>query len=275
MNLADQEGMNEKIHQGNDRKVILEHLGKWVYLIIDFSEPNDDQQKIELQVQNADNDENPEEQLKSIRAIRHLLSIIGIESNKSYHNDVLNSGALPILIRCLSRHYNHDLQFEAAWALTNLACGNTQQTSQIVEAGAIPSLLRLLKSPSLKVAEQSIWTFGNIICDGPDLRDCAIKSGIIPALLSLIRPNTPWTILKTTTWVLACLCAHRNWPNQITVDMASEILPAFRILVHHKDEQVSIEAAQGLCNLTFSGPDMIQLLIQSRTIPILVALLTL
>jgi hypothetical protein len=225
---------------------------------------------VKLQVQNADNDENPKEQLKSIQAIRHLLCI----NNKPYHEDVLNSGVLPILIRCLSRHDNHDLQFEATWTLTNLACGNTQETRRIVDAGVIPCLLRLLKSPSLKVAEQSIWTFGNIICDGPDLRDCAIKSGIVPALLHLIRPDAPWPILRMVTWVLSSLCAHKKNSTQISVSTASEILPAFRILVHHKDEQISVEAANGLRHLTWSGPEMIQLLIDSRTIPILVKVLS-
>jgi hypothetical protein len=53
------------------------------------------------------------------------------------------AGILPILVNCLQTDDNTSLQFEAAWALTNIASGTSAQTQSVVNAGAVPFFLKV------------------------------------------------------------------------------------------------------------------------------------
>lgn len=210
----------------------------------------------------------PAKQLAAVQAARKLLS-----SDRNPPIDALiQSGILPVLVGCLSEDENPSLQFEAAWALTNIASGTSLQTQAVVEANAVPLFLRLLGSPHTNVCEQAVWALGNIIGDGPTLRDYVITLGVVQPLLSFINPEIPISFLRNVTWVVVNLCRNKDPPPpQNTIQ---EILPALNMLIHHSDINILVDTVWALSYLTDGGNEQIQMVIDSGVVEHLVPLLS-
>lgn len=225
------------------------------------------QQSLESIVQDASSDK-PAVQLSAVQAARKLLS----SDRNPPIDDLINSGILPILVHCLTCDDNPSLQFEAAWALTNIASGTSAQTQAVVAAGACPLFLRLLSSPHQNVCEQAVWALGNIIGDGPQCRDYVISLGVVKPLLTFINPNIPISFLRNVTWVVVNLCRNKDPPPPL--DTIQEILPALSILIHHSDTNILVDTVWALSYLTDGGNDQIQMVIDSGVVPYLVPLLS-
>lgn len=206
--------------------------------------------------------------LQATQAARKILSR---ERNPPI-NQFIDAGVVPLFVEFLAHTDNPALQFEAAWALTNIASGNTKQTQAVVNAGAVPFFIKLLSSEHGNVCEQSVWALGNIAGDGPVLRDLIVKQGVLTPLLTLIKPDTPAQFLRNITWTLSNLCRNKNPPPPFEV--VKHTLPIFSQLLYHVDKEILSDSCWALSYLTDGTNEKIQVVIESGVVPRLVELIS-
>jgi len=217
-------------------------------------------------VQNSTSSD-PIVQLNAVQLARKLLS-----SDKNPPIDqIIEAGMLPILVECLKKDDHPTLQFEAAWALTNIASGSTVQTQSVVLAGSVEHFLRLLHSPHQNVCEQAVWALGNIIGDGPHCRDLVIKLGVVQPLLQFITPDIPMSFLRNVTWVIVNLCRSKDPPPP--EETIRQLLPALAFLIQHSDTNILVDTVWAISYLTDAGNNIIQMIIDAGFVPYLVPLL--
>jgi len=210
----------------------------------------------------------PEQRLEVVTDIRKRLS----RASNPPTQEAVDAGLIPLMVQYLQTD-ELKLQFEAAWVLTNIASGDSEQTEQVVRQGAVPALAQCLVAPDLDLREQAAWCVGNILGDSPQLRDHALSFNLLPSMLQLIvlaeqSGANKVSALRNATWALSNVFRGKPGP---PIEVVQPAIPYVAQLMHHADAEVKTDTLWACSYLCDGGDDRIDALLAAQALPHLVA----
>lgn len=179
---------------------------------------------------------NPQEKEVTVEQIRKLLSI---EKSPPIQS-VINAGLVQDLMTLLSNDQNGiKLRFEAAWALTNVASGNSSHTKVVVDHGGVEVFVNILANEEGDIKEQAVWALGNIAGDCAELRDRVLRAEALPHLLNIfVNHNNNPGLLRNATWTLSNFCRGKPHADFEILRPSLQLLAS---LLQVEDEEILVD----------------------------------
>lgn len=204
-----------------------------------------------------------QKKVSALRELRHLLS----RSEFPPIEVAISSGAISLLVQCLSFGSLDEQLLEAAWCLTNIAAGNPEETKALLPA--LPMLVAHLgEKSSLPVAEQCAWALGNVAGEGAELRNILLSQGALPPLARMMLPDKG-SAVRTAAWALSNLIKGPEPKATTELIRINGVLDAILRHLKKSDEELATEVAWVVVYLSALSSVATSILVKSDVLQLL------
>ncbi|KAJ4704852.1 Importin subunit alpha [Melia azedarach] len=205
-----------------------------------------------------------QKRVSALRELRRILSRFEFPPIET----AIKSGAISVLVQCLSFGTPDEQLLEAAWCLTNIAAGKQEETKALLPA--LPLLIAHLgEKSSLPVAEQCAWALGNVAGEGEELRNILLSQGALPPLARMMMPNKGSTV-RTAAWALSNLIKGPDPKAATELIRVEGILDAILRHIKKADEELATEVAWVVVYLSALSNVATTMLVRGGVLPLLV-----
>jgi importin subunit alpha-1 len=204
-------------------------------------------------------------------AVSDLFKLISKLHNPHIQQIVNTPGVINKVVHMLRTCENPETQVECARTIANIVSGSEDIVKVVVEAGAIPLLVRLINTSSIQDLTMRVaWALSNIAGTNPLQRDAVLQAGALSPLLCMCSSkNVSIAHQRIAIWTISNLCRGDPAPDFALVSSALSVLPD---LLYVLDDEVLADACWTIVYLS-SDPTHIQTIVDSKVTRRLVELL--
>mmetsp|Transcript_66983 Transcript_66983/g.187211 ORF Transcript_66983/g.187211 Transcript_66983/m.187211 type:complete len:629 (+) Transcript_66983:115-2001(+) len=184
---------------------------------------------------------------------------------------VIALDVLPRLVEFSAEARSPGLQFEAMWALTNVASGTAEHTGAVVAANAVPVMVAAVADGTEDVREQAVWALGNIAGDSAPFRDIVLQAGALAPMSQFASSTTKLSCRRNATWAVSNLCRGRPHP---PLEAVVPLIPVLAVLLQNTDDDILSDACWAVSYISDGEDDRIQAVVESGMVGRLVELLS-
>ncbi|PIO69798.1 Armadillo/beta-catenin-like repeat protein [Teladorsagia circumcincta] len=223
--------------------------------------------------------EDPSIKLGAVQQARKMLS----SDRNPPIDDLISSDILPILVNCLVSD-DVNLQFEAAWALTNIASGTSEQTQAVVNLcrskdppptpeivkTILPALVLLIHHDDPNILVDTVWALSYLTDGGNEQIQMVIDSGIVPSLVPMLG-HSDAKVQTAALRAVGNIVTGSDEQTQLVLDCG--VLQEMPQLLSHQKEKINKEAVWFLSNITAGNQNQVQAVLDAGLMPLIINLL--
>lgn len=226
--------------------------------------------------------------IKAMAAMRKAVSSSSMDTFNENCREICESGVLQRMVILLSSEAPDKcsrLEFEAAWACTNIASGLSEFCVKLVTAGLVPCLVRLLNGHHADVQDQALWALANIAGDGSYCRNAVLEAGVVAAIVRAHQDGILSNLKSTSDLAFLCRNIMKTKPLP-HLDETKDMIPVLAAFLHRvaiqpdakgnpEVENIIIETLHALRGFTSQDEKdemSMDIMVKTRCLPIIIGL---